>query len=136
VQVHEYPGATISVFLGPHRLASFTAAGVDRSPDHLERAIVLGRVKAWPGNAGASRAVSVPANLDTACARRPRPSAGRGGETGFKSNKETDQKAQPSVPQGGLKGAMTRPSTVSGLGRQPTKKLTDDELQKDDKLIS
>jgi hypothetical protein len=52
------------------------------------------------------------------------------------SNKETDPKAQPSVPQGGLKGAMTRPSTASGLGRQPTKKLTDDELQKDDKLIS
>jgi hypothetical protein len=75
-------------------------------------------------------------DLLVACARRPRPSAGRGGETGFKSNKETDPKAQPSVPQGGLKGAMTRPSTASGLGRQPTKKLTDDELQKDDKLIS
>ena len=29
VQVHEYPDATVSVFLGPHRLATFTAAGVE-----------------------------------------------------------------------------------------------------------
>jgi transposase len=29
VQVHEYPDATVGVFLGPHRLATFTAAGVE-----------------------------------------------------------------------------------------------------------
>jgi transposase len=29
VLVHEYPDATVSVFLGPHRLATFTAAGVE-----------------------------------------------------------------------------------------------------------
>jgi transposase len=29
VQVHEYPDATVSVFLGPHRLATFTAGGAE-----------------------------------------------------------------------------------------------------------
>jgi transposase len=29
VQVHEYPDATVGVFLGPHRLATFTAAGIE-----------------------------------------------------------------------------------------------------------
>jgi transposase len=29
VQVHEYPDGTVGVFLGPHRLATFTAAGVE-----------------------------------------------------------------------------------------------------------
>jgi hypothetical protein len=33
VRVHEYPDGIVSVFLGPHRLASFAANGQQLSPD-------------------------------------------------------------------------------------------------------
>ncbi len=48
VRVHEYPDGTLAVFLGPHRLADYTAEGVLVSPDTLEPGRVLGAVKDEP----------------------------------------------------------------------------------------
>jgi transposase len=46
VRVHEYPDRTVTVFLGPHRLASYTSAGVlDLAPERIEPGSVLARVK-------------------------------------------------------------------------------------------
>ena len=41
-----------------------------QASDPLDPRAVLGPVKAWPGNAGASRKPSATANLDRPCARR------------------------------------------------------------------
>lgn len=48
VRVHEYPDGTVAVFLGPHRLATFTADGREISPDALKPGSVLGAVKDKP----------------------------------------------------------------------------------------
>lgn len=48
VRVHAYPDGTVSVFLGPHRLATFGADGVQISPDAPEPGRVLGAVKDKP----------------------------------------------------------------------------------------
>ena len=48
VRVHEYPEGTLSVFLGPHRLATFGADGRLISPDAPEPGGVLGAVKDKP----------------------------------------------------------------------------------------
>jgi len=46
VRVHEYPDHTVSVFLGPHRLASYSSNGVLlSSPDRVEHGSVLTRIK-------------------------------------------------------------------------------------------
>jgi transposase len=46
VRVHEYPDQTVSVFLGPHRLASYARDGARLlSPDSIEPGSVLDRVK-------------------------------------------------------------------------------------------
>jgi hypothetical protein len=84
VRVHAYPDGTVSVFLGPHRLARFAANGQQISPDAPQPGSVLGAVKDKPLRA--RKRV-----LDRSCARRRRDRAGRDGETGFKSNKETDK---------------------------------------------
>jgi hypothetical protein len=52
---------------------------------------VLEAVKVWPGKLGARRKVGTTANLDSFCARRHQRAAGRDEETGFRSNKETDE---------------------------------------------
>lgn len=48
VRVHEYPDGRLSVFLGPHRLATFGADGQQLSPDAPEPGRVLGAVKDKP----------------------------------------------------------------------------------------
>ena len=49
VQVHEYPDASVSVFLGPHRLASYDGRRrAAPSPDARQPGSVLDRVKGWP----------------------------------------------------------------------------------------
>ena len=63
----------------------------DRHPDRTKRAVVLEAVKVWPGKGGVCRKVGATANLDSSCARRLCDTAGRGKETGLRSNKETDQ---------------------------------------------
>jgi hypothetical protein len=60
-------------------------------PTASSSAIVLRAVKVWPSKGGACRKVGATANLDSSCARRPERSAGRDEETGFRSNKETDE---------------------------------------------
>ena len=48
VRVHEYPDGTLSVFLGPHRLARFAADGQQLSPDAPQPGCVLRAVKDKP----------------------------------------------------------------------------------------
>ena len=61
VRVHEYPDGTASVFLGPHRLATFTADGQQISPDALEPGRVLGAVKDKPSRARKRASLTAPA---------------------------------------------------------------------------
>jgi hypothetical protein len=51
VRVQEYPDGTVSVFLGPHRLARFAADGQQISPDAPKPGSVLGAVKDKPSRA-------------------------------------------------------------------------------------
>ena len=47
VRVHEYPDQSVSVFLGPHRLASYASDGtLLLPPDRYQPGSVLARVKA------------------------------------------------------------------------------------------
>jgi transposase len=48
VRVHEYPDGTASVFLGPHRLATFGTDGTLLSPDAPQPGRVLGALKDKP----------------------------------------------------------------------------------------
>jgi Transposase DDE domain group 1 len=48
VRVHEYPDGTASVFLGPHRLATFGGDGQQLSPDAPQPGRVLGALKDKP----------------------------------------------------------------------------------------
>ncbi|MCK1715801.1 hypothetical protein [Bradyrhizobium sp. 143] len=59
-----------------------------RTADQPRRARAWQRARSGQGQALAGAQARV---LDRSCARRRRDSAGRGGETGFKSNKETDK---------------------------------------------
>jgi transposase len=61
VRVHEYPDATAAVFLGPHRLAAFTAEGQEISPDAPKPGSVLGAVKDKPSRARKSASLTAPA---------------------------------------------------------------------------
>jgi hypothetical protein len=70
----------------------------DRHPDRVNRAVVLGAVKVWPGKGRACRKAGATANLDSSCARRPERSAGRDEETGLRSNKETDERTKDALP--------------------------------------
>jgi hypothetical protein len=64
-----------------------------RHPDHNKRATVLEAVKVWPGKGGASRKVRRDGPTLTAPARADMSKAlGRGEETSFRSNKETDER--------------------------------------------
>ena len=69
VRVHEYPGGTVSVFLGPHRLATFAADGQQISPDTPELGSVLGAVKDKPSRARKCASLTAPARAAVAIAR-------------------------------------------------------------------
>jgi transposase len=60
VRVHAYPDGTVGVFLGPHRLAIYTADGDQISPDAPEPGRVLGAVKDKP-LAGRAKSASLTA---------------------------------------------------------------------------
>ena len=60
VRVHEYPDGTASVFLGPHRLATFKPDGQQISPDALEHCRVLGAVKDKPSRARKCASLTAP----------------------------------------------------------------------------
>ncbi|WP_172628393.1 ISNCY family transposase [Bradyrhizobium ivorense] len=61
VRVHEYPDGTVSVFLGPHRLARFSANGQQISPDASQPGSVLGAVKDKPWRARKRASLTAPA---------------------------------------------------------------------------
>jgi transposase len=61
VRVHEYPDGTASVFLGPHRLATFSADGQQISPNAPQLGCVLGAVKDKPLRAREGASLTAPA---------------------------------------------------------------------------
>jgi transposase len=61
VRVHEYPDRTVSVFLGPHRLARYAANGQQINPDAPEPGSVLGAVKDKPIRARKRASLTAPA---------------------------------------------------------------------------
>jgi transposase len=61
VRVHEYPDGTVSVFLGPHRLARFAADGQQINPDAPQPGSVLGAVKDKPLRARKRASLTAPA---------------------------------------------------------------------------
>jgi transposase len=69
VRVHAYPDGTASVFLGPHRLATFTADGQQISPDAPEPGSVLGAVKDKPSRARKCASLTAPARAALKTAR-------------------------------------------------------------------
>lgn len=69
VRVHEYPDGASSVFLGPHRLAMFTADGALLAPDAPERGSVLGAVEDKPSRARKGASSTAPALAASADAR-------------------------------------------------------------------
>jgi transposase len=69
VRVHEYPDGTASVFLGPHRLATFAAEGHSISPDASEPGSVLAAVKDKPCRARKCASLTAPARAALKTAR-------------------------------------------------------------------
>ena len=69
VRLHEYPDGTISVFLGPHRLARFAADGQQISPDAPKPGSVLGAVKDKPLRARKRASLTAPARAAVERAR-------------------------------------------------------------------
>ncbi|MET4291189.1 transposase [Bradyrhizobium sp. LB8.2] len=69
VRVHAYPDGTASVFLGPHRLATFAADGHQISPDAPEPGSVLGAVKDKPLRARKRASLTAPARAAVQLAR-------------------------------------------------------------------
>jgi hypothetical protein len=78
VRVHAYPDGTASVFLGPHRLATFDADGKQISPHAPEPGSVLGAVKDKPLRARKGASLTAPARAAVEIARvgaKKRPSS-------------------------------------------------------------
>jgi transposase/uncharacterized protein (AIM24 family) len=69
VRVHAYPNGTASVFLGPHRLATFAADGKEISPDAPQPGSVLGAVKDKPSRARKCASLTAPARAALKTAR-------------------------------------------------------------------
>ena len=60
VRLHEYPDGRLSVFLGPHRLATFAPTGQPISPDAPQSGRVLGAVKDKPSRARKCASLTAP----------------------------------------------------------------------------
>ena len=69
VRLHQYPDGTVSVFLGPHRLARFAADGQNISPDAPQLGGVLGAVKDKPCRARKCASLTAPARAAVELAR-------------------------------------------------------------------
>ena len=69
VRVHAYPDGTVSVFLGPHRLATFAADGQQISPDAPQHGSVLGALKDKPLRARKRASLTAPARAAVEIAR-------------------------------------------------------------------
>lgn len=85
VRVHEYPDGSVSIFLGPHRLARFDAGGTEIVSAPAATSLTPCSKPSRPSPAGRAQG----RGLDRFCVRRLYRGAGRDGETGFKPNKET-----------------------------------------------
>jgi hypothetical protein len=78
VRVHGYPDSTVSVFLGPHRLARFAADSQQISPNAPQPGSVLGAVKDKPLRARKRPSLTAPARAAVEIARvgaKKRPSS-------------------------------------------------------------
>lgn len=69
VRVHEYPDGSVSVFLGPHRLARFAASGPQISSGAPQPGSVLGAVKDKPCRARKRASLTAPARAAVEIAR-------------------------------------------------------------------
>ncbi|MHC2463651.1 transposase [Bradyrhizobium embrapense] len=69
VRLHEYPDGTLSVFLGPHRLAMFSADGQQISPDAPQPGSVLAAVKDKRWRARKRASLTAPARAAVEIAR-------------------------------------------------------------------
>jgi hypothetical protein len=69
VRVHAYPDGNASVFLGPHRLATFAVDGHSISPDAPEHGSVLAAVKDKPCRARKCASLTAPARAALKIAR-------------------------------------------------------------------
>ena len=87
----------------------------DRHPDRIERAIVLGAVKVWPGSVETWRKVGATANLDSPCARQRAEFAGRGGETGFQVEQRNWDESGRRKKANAANLALDFPSPIQGL---------------------
>lgn len=100
VRVHEYPDGKSSVFLGPHRLATYTADGTVLSPDTPEPGRVLAAVKDKPKRArkGASLTAAPPAaGCEAWVGTKKRASSRTKKLTNRKEDRQQDA-AAPAVP--------------------------------------
>jgi hypothetical protein len=78
VRVHEYPDGACAVFLGPHRLADYDAAGAFLVPSARQSGVVLGAVKDKPCRARLRASLTAPARDASSAAQagtRKRPSS-------------------------------------------------------------
>jgi hypothetical protein len=107
VRVHAYPEGTASVFLGPHRLATFAADGHSISPDAPEPGSVLGAVKDKPSRARKCASLTAPARAALKTAR-----VGAEKRSSSRTKKPTNS-AHP-VPLSMASTRSTEPSTPSG----------------------
>jgi len=92
VRVHEYPDRTVSVFLGPHRLATFDADGQQTSPDAPEPGSVLGAVKDKPSRARKCASLTAPARAAIAITR-----VGTKKRASSRTKKPTRKANQPAI---------------------------------------
>jgi transposase len=92
VRVHEYPDRTVSVFLGPHRLATFGADGQQISPDAPELGSVLGAVKDKPSRARKCASLTAPVRAAIAIAR-----VGTKKRASSRTKKPTRKPNQPAI---------------------------------------
>ena len=112
VRVHEYPDATCAVFLGPHRLADYDAAGTLRVPTAPQ---VWRRARGRQGQALSGALARV---LDRPSARRQFRCAGRDEETAAQPNKETAR------PQHGDRRSMTTSNRAISPASNPFRSST------------
>jgi hypothetical protein len=92
VRVHEYPDGRLGVFLGPHRLATFTADGHEISPDAPKPGSVLGAVKDKPSGRAKSASLTAPAR-----AARAKAWVGAEKRASSRTKKQPQRKADTAV---------------------------------------
>jgi transposase len=128
VQVREYPDGSLSVALGPHRLAHYTAEGVLlASPSASSLASCSGRSR--PSPSGGLR----PALTDPARAALGKARVGTKKRASSRTKKLCEKRSSLGARSSRLsphRMAIDAPASVPD--HPPTKKLTVDELQKHD----